>query len=163
MDIICGWHVANSTLEKSFEEKKYITFQKLNCLSYLLCSLYLYSNVDELINERFEKTEIGPVLPSIYSKFHSFGNRVITKYAKDAKGMTRGVNGVSFDECLSLVWEKFKNVDDATILSYVESGYGYSRREEGEKLTESDMLMDEISRKEKELERAKTYIKKFNR
>ena len=163
MDNICGWHIANSILKKSFDEENYITFTKLNCLTYLLCSLYLYLNINELINERFEKTELGPVLPSIYSKFHSFGNRVITKYAKDIKGKTRGIYGANFDECLSSIWEKFKDIDDATILSYIERGYSYSRREEGEILTKSDMLMDEIIRKERELEKAKSYIKKFNK
>lgn len=157
MDIICGWHIANSILEKSFEEENYITPLKLNCLAYLLYTEYLYLNGDILCNELFVKTEFGPVLPSIYSKFHSFGNKVITKYARDSKGKARGVNGDLFNECLSHVWAKVKNVDDISTLSYVESGLGYSRREDEDILRENDMLMDEISRKEKELEKAKSY------
>jgi len=161
MDIVCGWHIANSILKKSFEEENYITPLKLNCLVYLLYSEYLYLNGDILCNELFVKTEFGPVLPSIYSKFSSFGNKVITKYAKDSKGKASGVNGDAFDECLSHVWAKFKNVDDISTLSYIKSGLGYSRREDEDILRENDMLMDEISRKEKELEKAKSYIKKY--
>ena len=63
--------------------------------------------------------------------------------------------------CLSYVWAKFKNVDDISTLSYIESGLGYSRREDEDILRENDMLMGEISRKEKELEKAKSYIKKY--
>lgn len=157
MDIVCGWHIANSILKKAFEEENYITPLKLNCLVYLLYTEYLYLNGDILCNELFVKTEFGPVLPSIYSKFHSFGNKVITKYARDSKGKARGVNGDLFNECLSHVWAKVKNVDDISTLSYVESGLGYSRREDEDILRENDMLMDEISRKEKELEKAKSY------
>ena len=108
-----------------------------------------------------EKTNLGPIVPSIYYKFNIFGKKVITKYAKDAKGRIMGISSDTFDECLSRVWEKFKNIDDVTILSYIESGYGYSKREVGEILTDVDMLIDEISRKEKELENAKSYIKKL--
>ena len=161
MEIICGWLVANSILKKAFEEKKYITPLKLNCLIYLLCSEYLFLNKDGLFNEVCEKTKLGPIVPSVYYKFNIFGNKVITKYAKDAKGRTMGISSDSFDECLSRVWEKFKNMDDATILSYVESGCGYSERDVGEILTDVDMLIDEISRKEEELENAKSYIKKL--
>lgn len=161
MEIICGWHAANSILEKSFEEENYITPLKLNCLVYLLCSEYLYLNGNGLFNEVCEKTELGPVVPSVYYKFNSFRNKVITKYAQDASGRTRGISSDAFDECLSRVWEKFKNIDDDTTLAYIENGSGYSRRELGEILTEADMLMDEISRKEEELENAKSYIKKL--
>ena len=161
MEIICGWYVANSILKKSFEEKNYITPLKLNCLIYLLYSGYLYLNENRLFNEVCEKTKLGPIVPSIYYKFNIFGNKVITKYAKDAKGRIMGISSDTFDECLSRVWEKFKNMDDGTILSYIESGCRYSKREIGEILTDVDMLIDEISRKEKELENAKSYIKKL--
>lgn len=161
MDIICGWHVANSILQKSFEEENYITPQKLNFLVYLLCSEYLYLYGTGLFNEVCEKTELGPVVPSVYYKFNSFRNKFITRYAQDASGKTKGINSEEFDECLSRVWEKFKNMDDDTTLSYIESGSGYSRKNLGEILTEDDMLMDEISRKEEELENAKSYIKKL--
>ena len=161
MEIICGWHVANSILEKSFEEENYITALKLNYLVYLLYSEHLYLKGEGLFNELFEKTELGPVVPSVYSKFNLLSKKVITKYAKDASDRVRAISGDMFDDYLSRIWEKYKNIDEDTILSYIESGYGYSRREDGEALTEADILMDQISRKEKELEKAKSYLRKL--
>lgn len=162
MEIICGWHAANSILEKSFKEENYITLLKLNYLVYILCSEYLYLNGAGLFSEVCEKTELGPVVPSIYYKFNSFRNKVITEYGKDASGKIKGISSDEFDECLSYVWEKFKNMDEDTTLSYIESGSCYSRKELGEILTKTDMLMDEISRREEELENAKSYIKKLS-
>ena len=161
MEIICGWHIANSILEKSFEEENYITQFKLNYLVYLLCSEYLYLWYEGPVNERFQKTETGPILPSIYAKFCSCKNKTITNYAKDASGKARGLNGELFNDCLIRVWENYKNISDIEILSYIESGSGYARREIGDALTESDMLIDIISRKEEELENAKSYLKKL--
>lgn len=161
MKIICGWHAANSILKKSFDEENYITIQKLNCLVYLLYSEYLYLNGDGLFNEVCQKTEFGPVIPSIYYKFNSFENKVINKYGRDASGKIEGISGSAFDECLCHMWKKFKNIDDDIILLYIEEGNSYSRKKIGEILTETDMLLDEISRKEKELENAKKYIKKL--
>ena len=159
MNVVCGWYVANSILKKSFEEKNYITPLKLNCLVYLLSSEYLYLNGECLSNELFEKTKYGPVLPSIYFKFNSFGNRVITKYAKDATGKIIHINGIKFDESLLHIWEKFKNIDDATIISYIGSGSNYSKKEMDRTISEREMLMDEIDRQEKTLEKAKVYTK----
>ena len=47
MDVISGWHAANSILKKSFEEKNYVTLFKLNCLVYLIYSEYLYLHGEE--------------------------------------------------------------------------------------------------------------------
>lgn len=101
------------------------------------------------------------MVPSVYYKFNSFRNKVITNYTQDASGKPKGISSDVFDECLSCVWEKFKNTDKDTTLSYIESGNRYSRKELGEILTEADMLMDKISRREEELEVAKSYIKKL--
>ena len=159
MNVVCGWYVANSILKKSFEEKNYITPLKPNSLVYLLSSEYLYLNGESLSNELFEKTKYGPVLPSIYFKFNSFGNRVITEYAKDATGKIIHINGIKFDESLLHIWEKFKNIDDSTIMSYIESGSNYSKKEMDRTISEREMLMDEIDRQEKTLEKAKVYTK----
>ena len=161
MKIICGWHVANSVLAKSFDEENYITFLKLNYLVYLICSEYLYLDGENLFNELFEKTENGPILPSIYFKFNCFDNSKITDFAKNNFGRAIGINSNLFDECLSHIWERYKNQDEDTILSYIENGNNYSQKENEEILTEIDMLLDEIDRKEKDLLNAKSYIKKL--
>lgn len=161
MDVISGWHAANSILKKSFEEKNYVTLFKLNCLVYLIYSEYLYLHGEELFSEMFEKTKLGPAVPSIFFKFNSFRNNEITRYAKDAMGKTIGISSDLFDECLYHVWGKFKNMDSYEILSYIENGSCYSNKNYGEILSNSDMLMDEINRREVELENAKSGIKKL--
>ena len=140
MDVICGWNVANSILKKSFEEENYITPLKLNCMVYLLYSEYLYLTGEKLFNEFFEKTKFGPVVPSIYSKFGILKNNVITRYAKDALGKIICARNDKFNECLSHIWEKYKNFSDDTILFYVESGIAVSKKQYGELLNDGDIL-----------------------
>lgn len=97
MNVVCGWNVANSILKKSFEEENYITPLKLNCMVYLLYSEYLYLTGEKLFNEFFEKTKYGPVVPSIYSKFETLKNNVITRYAKDANDRIMFVRNDKFE------------------------------------------------------------------
>lgn len=162
MNVVCGWNVANSILKKSFEEENYITPLKLNCMVYLLYSEYLYLTGEKLFNEFFEKTKFGPVVPSIYSKFGTLKNNVITRYAKDANDRIMFVRNDKFEECVSHIWEKYKNFSDDTILFYVESGVAVSNKQYGELLSDSDILQAEIYRNEFELKQAKSYVKKIN-
>ena len=150
-----------SILIKSFNDKIYITPLKLNCLVYLLYSEYLYLNSRELFNEKFIKTEEGPIICSIYQKFNSYENNVIKSYAKDAKGKILYVQSEKFNDYLTRVWERYKNKSEENILSYIESGYGYSNKNKDEELEERDILKDMISRKKYELEEAKSYLKKL--
>lgn len=161
MDIICGWHIANSILAKSFKDKIYIDYLKLNYLVYILYSDYLYWTGKKLSNETIVKRTNGPVMASIYQKFSCYGKDVIESYAKDARGSVRYVTNETFNDCLSHVWEKCKHKSNKDILSYIESGYGYSGKKIGEVLDEREMLKDVISRKEKELENAKENYKRL--
>ena len=118
---------------------------------------------DKLFNELFEKTKLGPVVPSIYSKFGSLRNNIIRKYATDATGKITYVKNDKFDECLSQIWEKYKNVSDDTILLYVESGIAFSKINYGDLLSDNNILQTEIYRNEFELKQAKNYVKKINK
>ena len=162
MNVVCGWNVANSILKKSFEEENYITPLKLNCMVYLLYSEYFYLTREKLFNEFFENTKYGPVVPSIYSKFGTLKNNVITRYAKDANDRIMFVRDDKFEECVSHIWKKYKNFSDDTILFYVESGIAVSKKQYGELLSDSDILQTEIYRNEFELKQAKSYEKKIN-
>lgn len=161
MNIIYGWNIANSILIKSFKDKIYITPLKLNCLVYLLYSEYLYLTGEPLLTETFIKTAKGPIVPSIYYKFISYENYVINNYIKDAKGKVTYVKDGIFDECLIRIWGVFKNKSDYDILSYIEDGNEYSKKNNEEQLNDIDILNDILTRKEKELENAKSYIKKL--
>ena len=161
MNIIYGCHIANSILKKSSEDKIHITPLKLNCLLYLLYSEYLYLTGESLFNETFIKTTKGPIVPSVYYKFISYENYVINNYIKDAKGKVIYVKDGIFDECLIHIWEKYKNKSDYDILSYIEDGTEYSKKNNEEQLSDIDILNDILTRKEKELENARSYIKKM--
>lgn len=161
MEVICGWHIANSILKKSFDDEIYITPLKLNCLVYLLYSKYLYLTGDKLFNEVFEKTKLGPIVPSIYSKFGTLKNNIITRYARESTGKIIYAKNNKLDECLLQIWEKYKNVSDDTILLTALSGMYISKINYGELLKDNEILTDEIYRSEFELERAKNYKKKI--
>ena len=161
MNIICGWHIANSILIKSFNDKIYITPLKLNCLAYLLYSECLYLSGESLFSEKFIKTEEGPILLSNHYKFSSYGDKVIKKYATDAKGKVTYVESKFFDECLNYIWEKYKNKNEYDILSYIEDGNEYSKKNNKEQIDDIDILKDIISIKEEKLNDAKSYIKKL--
>lgn len=161
MNIIYGCHIANSILKKSPEDKIYITPLKLNCLIYLLYSEYLYLTGESLFNETFIKTKKGPIVPSVYYKFISYENYIINNYIKDAKGKVIYVKDGIFDECLIHIWGVFKNKSEYEMLSYIENGNEYSKKNNEEQLNDIDILKDILFRKEKELENAKSYIKKL--
>lgn len=165
MNIVCGWHVANSILIKSFEDKIYITRFKLDCLIYLLYGEYLYLTGNKLFDETFRKTsDGGPMLISIYDKFGSYKNRVIKGYAFDSRGKITYVDyeeNEVFDECLTYVWEKYKNKSIEEILSYLDDGNQYSKRKPGFVISEIDILNDIITIKEDELEEAKNTVRKL--
>jgi len=162
MNIVCGWQVANSILIKSFEDKIYITPLKLDCLIYLLYSEYLYLTGEKLFSETFMKTSYGsPKLTSIYEKFGVYGNNVIRSYAFDARGKITYVGNETFDKCLMYVWEEYKNIPTVEVLSYLNDGKQYSRRKPGFVIDELDSLNDIITKKENELEVAKSNVKKL--
>lgn len=161
MKPICGWNIANSILIKSFDDEIYITPLKLNCLVYLLYSEYLYLTGEPLLSEKFIKTEEGPIILSNHYKFCSYGDNVIETYAEDAKGKVIYLESELFDECLNYIWEKYKNKDEYDILSYIEDGNEYSKKNNEEQIKDIDILYDIISIKEEESEEARSYIKKL--
>lgn len=161
MNIICGWNVANSILIKSFKDKVYITPLKLNCLVYLLYSEYLYSTQETLFNETFMKADKGPILFSLYEKFASYKYDVIKRYATDAKSKITYVQNEKFNECLNYIWEKYKNKSENDILLYLENGDRYNKKKTGCVIDKCDILNDIIEIKEKELEQARSYVRKL--
>ena len=157
MNIIYGCHIANSILKKSSKDKIHITPLKLNCLLYLLYSEYLYLTGESLFNETFIKTTKGPIVPSVYYNLISYEKTLINNYIKDAKCKVIYVKDGIFDECLNYICEKYKNKSVDDILSYIEDGTEYSKKNNEEQLNDIDILNDILTIKEKKLETAKSY------
>ena len=116
-----------------------------------------------LFNELFIKTKDGPVLPSVEYKFGCLKNNFITNYGKDSLGKIFIMKGDSFLECLSFIWNNYKNMSDIEILDVVNGFEVIKKMDIDDVLRIEDILDDEIRRNELVLESAKmrkTYIKR---
>lgn len=103
--------VANTILRKASEDGAEVTCLKLQGILYFLASHYAKITNKRLFNENFETWTHGPVLPSIYRKFGSYGVDPIRGYAKDAAGVAEFVN-LQDNKTFRTVLD---NVYDATI------------------------------------------------
>ena len=73
--------VANFFIKKSAEERKPITPMKLLKLVYIAHGWHLGLTQTTLIDESVEAWRYGPVIPSLYRKFKSFGDSPIPESA----------------------------------------------------------------------------------
>lgn len=107
--MISPTYVANNFLRKGYHENIEITPLKLQKLVYFLYREYLKRTNELLFSERFETWKWGPVVPSIYTEFSSYGSNPIKTYARDSQNNCYFVkeNGV-FSECLEETWETYK-------------------------------------------------------
>lgn len=159
MNFVSG--CANRFIQKSLEEQIYVTPLKLNCLVYLLYSDYLFSSLEKLFNEHFIKTNGVPVLPTIDSQFGCFKNSVITECAKDATGCVPVVGGDFFNERFSCIWNRYKNKSDMEILTFVNAGSLFLRKENDKTIYDREIFDDELERYRKSLERVDYYRRKL--
>ena len=103
--------VANTFLYYGFEEGIKITPMKLQKLIYFLFKRYAQTTSQKLFSEQFETWKYGPVLPSIYYEFSSFGSQSITKFARDAKGQVHILNissNAELNESWNYIWNRYK-------------------------------------------------------
>lgn len=151
-------HVANSILLRAKKENVSMTPKKLYCLVYLLYSDVLYRYGTKLFNEPFLITEEGPVVPSLYYKFNSYGNKKIKNYASSAFGETFYVNNNNFNKCLDELWFYYINYSENELFDVVtsnNSAYSKTIKNNSDIINDFDILSIEISKNKKILERAK--------
>ena len=84
--MISAVNTANNFIRRSKQEDIAITPLKLQKLVYFLYKQYLQSTKCKLFSEQFETWKYGPVVPSIYTEFSSYGNDPIKSYAQDSQG-----------------------------------------------------------------------------
>lgn len=108
--VITPVFVANNFLKRGRNENVDITPLKLQKLVYFLYKDYLKRTNDQLFSERFETWKKGPVVPSIYAEFNSYGRFPIRSFATDSRGKCYIVSedGV-FKECIDKVWRVYGN------------------------------------------------------
>ena len=105
--------LCNNILYRGRQEGIRITPMKLQKLMYYVCRDYVRETGQMPISEEFEVWQYGPVLPSIYGEFKSFGAKPITAYAKDASGHSYKVNEKEnpvLARVIDIVWAKYKRM-----------------------------------------------------
>ena len=73
--------IANYFIKKSFEDGTELTPMKLLKLVYIAHGWHLGLTEEPLVGERVEAWKYGPVIPSVYNEYKSYGNRSISKLA----------------------------------------------------------------------------------
>jgi uncharacterized phage-associated protein len=102
--------VANYFIKKSLDLKKPITQMKLQKLLYFAHGWSLALRHEPLLNESVEAWKYGPVVPTIYHLFKTYGNTPITKLQKDFYGQTPTVTDQETMDILDLVWDLYSDL-----------------------------------------------------
>ena len=122
--MIIALYVANTILDKAFNENIQITPMKLQKLIYILYKEYIQKTGKSLFSENFQAWKYGPVLESVYDQFKDYGSNGIEDYYctfKDGKKIYTVVNEDSSEEfrnILASVWKKYKNFDAITLSNF---------------------------------------------
>jgi uncharacterized phage-associated protein len=106
--------LCNNILSRAHEEKIEITPMKLQKILYYVCVKYVKETGIFPIYERFEVWKYGPVIPSVYSEFKTFGASPIKGFACNAKKKSMMVDEDAnpiLKSCIDYVWNKLKTYD----------------------------------------------------
>lgn len=140
--------LCNNILLRGKKENIGISPMKLQKLMYYVCRDYVKQTNHLPISEYFEVWQYGPVLPSVYAEFKSFGSNPITSYAKDATGRSYKVNedeNPILARTLDVVWAKYKRltgVELSTKTHKPDSGWYRAYMNHRSQITEEDMRND---------------------
>lgn len=105
--------VANKFIDVAHKHGELLTPMKLQKLVYYAHGWYLSLKCGSpLINEKIEAWPYGPVIPSIYHEFKSYGGDVITRYATEIDNEFQIVtpqidNGYELDSFMEKIWEVY--------------------------------------------------------
>ena len=122
-------HIANYFLWRAKKEGvKDITPLKLVKLVYFTYAWYYAVYNQKLFAEKIEAWQYGPVVPSIYHEFKSFGNNPIDRYAINFdphNGITNPMIAKEEDEIIhmiSAIWKSYGNMDGWTLSKITHEG-----------------------------------------
>lgn len=82
--------IANEFLHLAKNEGRPVTPMQLLKLVYFAHGWYLALTNDRLIDERIQAWKYGPVIPSVYHEFKSFGNEPIDCFATEGETVMNG-------------------------------------------------------------------------
>lgn len=113
--MISALYVANTILDKAFNENIQITPMKLQKLIYILYKEYIKKTGKSLFSENFQAWQYGPVLESVYHQFSGYKKNNITDYYYTYKNGERiytlidEKSSEEFTNILAYVWNNYKN------------------------------------------------------
>lgn len=114
--MVSPMHVANNLLLRGESQKTDITPLKLQKLIYFLYKDYLKKTGEPLFSEQFETWTFGPVVPSIYAEFSSYGKKPIRTFARDSRGKCYMVTETgTFGMSLDKVWRMYGHLSGETL------------------------------------------------
>lgn len=140
--------LCNNILVRGRKDGVKITPMKLQKLMYFVCKEYVKRCHTSPISEQFEVWQYGPVLPSVYSEFKSFGANPITEFAKDASGNAYRVseqNNPELAMIIDTVWFKYRKktgIELSEITHKNGSGWYRAFSEKRYYIEEEDMRLD---------------------
>ena len=118
----------NNILQRAFAENISVSPMKLQKLMYFVSCEYAKDLGTDLLSENFAVWQYGPVLPTVYNEFKSFGRNPITSYAKDATGESYAYTEIDcLREIIDKVWNSFKYKNGIELSNIThEDGSGWS-------------------------------------
>lgn len=140
--------LCNNILLRGLNSGEKITPMKLQKLMYFVCRDYTKQFDSSPISEQFEVWQYGPVLPSVYLEFKSFGANPITEFARDAQGnafMISEKDNPGLARIIDSVWHKYcskSGIELSRITHQPESGWYHAYTERRSYITEGDMKYD---------------------
>ncbi len=141
--------VANTFLYYAFNEGIDVSPMKLQKLTYFLFREYAKKTGEHLFTEQFEVWKYGPVIPSIYYEFQSFGKGKITKFAKNAQNKVQILNlnaNSALAECFHLIWSRYKYYSGVNLsaITHRSGTPWYKAKKEGKMTLQfEDILQDD--------------------
>jgi len=102
--------IANFFIEKAVSSGKPLTNMQAVKLTYIAHGWYLGLAGEPLIDELAQAWRYGPVIPSVYEEFKSYGRNPITKPASQVLNSDPASNRLSNDELtpfLDKIWEAY--------------------------------------------------------
>jgi uncharacterized phage-associated protein len=103
---------------------------KLQKLLYFTCKEYVRANGEMPFSEQFEVWQFGPVMPSVYAEFQTYGKKPIRRYCSDSVGDVYAVNEATNPKircALDSAWNAYKDFDAIRLSSMThEDGTAWS-------------------------------------
>ena len=113
--------IANTFILAGAKEDIPLTPMKIQKLVYILYKHYYKQTKIKLFTENFEKWKYGPVLPSLYYEFKSFGAAPVTKFARNASGAIEIIDLTSnlmINKIFEEIWNKYKKFSAIELSSF---------------------------------------------